>query len=53
MNVQATPTPLKGKDASYEQSVEGPEAQAQPSMATLATEENTCRKVLIRGEWRS
>ena len=49
--VHTTPTPLKGKDASSEQSVEGPEAKAQPSMATPATEEDTCPKVLIRGEW--
>ena len=40
-SVQATPTPLKGKDASSEQSVEGVEGKAQPSMATRAREENT------------
>ena len=50
-NVQATPTPLEGKEASAEQSVESPEATPQPSMAT-PTEEDTCPKVLIRGEWR-
>ena len=49
-HVQATPTPLEGKEASAEQSGEGPEAKAQPSMAT-PTEEDTCPKVLIRGEW--
>ena len=32
--------------------MEGPEAKAQPSIATLAIEEDTCPKVLIRGEWR-
>ena len=47
MSVHATPTPLK--DA--EQSVEGPQAKAQPSMPTGATED-TRPKVLIRGEWR-
>ena len=31
--------------------MEGPEAKAQPSMATHAIEEDTCPKVLIRGEW--
>ena len=46
------PSPPKGKDASSEQSVEGPEAKAQPSMATPATEEDTRPKVLIHGEWR-
>ena len=51
-SVQATPTPLKGKDASSEQSVEGPEANAQPSMATPTTKEGTRPKVLICGEWR-
>ena len=50
-SVQATPTPLKGKEASAEQSVESPEAKPQPSMAT-PTEEDTRPKVLIRGEWR-
>ena len=50
-SVHRTPTPLKGEDASSKQSVEGPQAKAQPSMATLATEEDTCPKVLIRGEW--
>ena len=49
--VHATPTPFKGKDTSSEQSVQGPEAKAQPSMATPATKEDTCLKVLIRGEW--
>ena len=47
-SVHASPTPLN--DA--EQSVEGPEAKAQPSMLTLATEEDTRPKVLICGEWR-
>ena len=51
-SVQATPTPLKGKDASFEQSVEGAEPKAQHSMAAPATEEDTHPKVLIRGEWR-
>ena len=31
--------------------MESPEAKPQPSMAT-PTEEDTCPKVLIRGEWR-
>ena len=43
-SVQATPTPLEGKEASAEQS--GPEASPQPSMAT-PTEEDTSPKVLI------
>ena len=51
-SVQATPTPLEGKEASAEQSVESPEAMPQPSMATPTEEEDTCPKVLIRGEWR-
>ena len=46
-SVHATPTPLK--DA--EQSAEGPEAKAQPSMPTPATEEPS-PKALIHGEWR-
>ena len=46
----ATPTPLEGKEASTKQSVERPEARAQPSMAT-PTEEDTRLKVLFRGEW--
>ena len=50
-NVKATPTPLKGKEASAEQSVESPEARPQRSMAT-PTEEDTRPKVLIRREWR-
>ena len=50
-SVQATPTPLQGKEASAEQSVESPEARPQPSMAT-PTEEDTRPKVLIHGEWR-
>ena len=50
-SVQATPTPLEGKEASAQQSVESPEARPQPSMAT-PTEEDTRPKVLIRGEWR-
>ena len=49
-SVHATPTTLEGKDASAEQSVEGPEAQAQPSMAT-PTEEDTHPNLLIRVEW--
>ena len=44
-------TPLEGKETSAEQSVDGLEAKAQPSMAT-PTEEDTYPKVLIRGEWR-
>ena len=32
--------------------MEGLEAKAQPSMPTPATKEDTCPKVLIRGEWR-
>ena len=48
-SVQATPTPLEGKEASAEQSVESPEARPQPSMAT-PTEEDTRPKVLIRGQ---
>ena len=47
---QATPTPLEGKEASAEQSVESPDARPQPSMAT-PIEEDTRPKVLIRGEW--
>ena len=50
-SVQATPTPLEGKEASAEQSMESPEARPQPSMAT-PIEDDTCPKVLIRGEWR-
>ena len=50
-SAQATPTPLEGKEASAEQSVESSEARLQPSMAT-PTEEDTRPKVLIRGEWR-
>ena len=49
-SVQATPTPLEGKEASAEQSVESCEARTQPSMAT-PTEEDTRPKVLICGEW--
>ena len=45
------PPPLEGKEAPAKQSVEGPEAKAQPSIAT-PTEEHTRPKVLIRGEWR-
>ena len=54
VHFRATPTPLKGKGASSEQSVEGPEAKAQPSMATLATQEDTSPKTSqpICGEWR-
>ena len=48
-SVHTTPIPLKGKDASSEQSVKGLEAKAQPSMAT-PTDEDTRPKVLIRGE---
>ena len=33
-SVQATPTPLEGKEASAEQSVESPEARPQPSVDT-------------------
>ena len=47
-SVHATPTPLQ--DA--EQSMEGPEAKPQPSTPKPATEEDTCPKVLIRGEQR-
>ena len=50
-SVQANPTPLEGKGASAEQSVESPEARPRPSMAT-PTEEDTRPKVLIRGQWR-
>ena len=50
-NVQATLTPLEGKEASAELSVESPEARPQPSRAT-PTQEDTRPKVLIRGEWR-
>ena len=38
-SVQASPTPLEGKEASAEQSVESPEASPQPSMATTTEEE--------------
>ena len=48
-SVQATPTPLEGKEASTEQSVESLEARPQHSMAT-PTEEDTCPKVFIHGE---
>ena len=51
-SVQATPTPLEGKEASAEQSVESPEARPQPSVDTPTEEEDTRPKVLIRGEWR-
>ena len=51
-SVDATPGPLKGKQASAEQSVESSEARLQPSMATPA-EEDTRPKVLICGEWRT
>ena len=51
-SVQATPTPLEGKEASAEQSVESPEARPQPSMATPTEEGDTRPKVLIRGESR-
>ena len=51
-SVQATPTPLEGKEASAEQSMESPEAKPQPSMATAEEEEDTRSKVLIRGELR-
>ena len=50
-SAQASPTPLEGKEASAEQSVESSEASPQTSMATL-TQEDTRPKVLIRGEWR-
>ena len=50
-SVEATPTPLEGKEASAEQNVESLEARLQPSMAT-PTEEDNRPKVLIRGEWR-
>ena len=51
-SVHATPTPLEGKEASAEQSVESPEAETQPYMAT-PTKEDTRPKVLIHGEWRN
>ena len=51
-SVHATATPLKGKDASSKQHVEGPEVKAQPFIATAATEEDTRPKVLIHREWR-
>ena len=50
-SVEATPTPLEGKEAFLEQSVESSEARLQPSMAT-PMEEDIRPKVLIRGEWR-
>ena len=31
--------------------MQGLEAKVQPSMATRPTKEDTCPKVLIRGEW--
>ena len=49
---KATSTPLEGKDASAEQSVESPEARPQPSVDTPTEEEDTRPKVLIREEWR-
>ena len=51
-SVQATPTPLEGKEASAKYSMESLEARPQPSMATPTEEEDTRPKVLIRGEWR-
>ena len=45
------PTPLEGKEASAEQSMESPQAMTQPSMAT-PTQEDTHPKVFIHGEWR-
>ena len=48
----ATPTPLEGKEASAEQSLESPEARPQPSLATPTGEEDTRPKVFICGEWR-
>ena len=51
-SLQGTPTPLEGKEASAEQSVESPEARPQPSVDTPMEEEDTRPKVLIRGEWR-
>ena len=50
-SVEATPTPLEGKEAPAEQTLEGPEAKAQRSMAT-PTEEDIRPKVLIRAQWR-
>ena len=50
-SVQVTLTLLEGKEAPAEQSMEGPEAKVQPSMAT-PTEEDTRPNVLIHGEWR-
>ena len=49
-SVQATPTSLVGKEALAAQRVEGPQAKAQPSIAT-PTEEDTCPRLLVRGEW--
>ena len=46
------PIPLKGKNASSGQSMEGPEADTQLCVATAGTEEDTSPKVLIRAEWR-
>ena len=51
-SVQATPTPLEGKEASAEQSVESPEGRPQPSMASPTEEEDTRPKVVMRGEMR-
>ena len=50
-SVRATPTPLEGKEASAEQTVESPEAKPQPSMAS-PTEEDARPKVLICAERR-
>ena len=51
-SVQATPTPLEGKEASAEQSVESPEPRPQPSVATPTEEEDRRPKVPICREWR-
>ena len=43
-SVEATPTQLEGKEAFAEQSVEGPEAKAQPSLATPTKEDTSTKK---------
>ena len=44
-DVLPPPPPPKGRDATSGQSVEGPEVEDQPSMATTAREEDTRPKV--------
>ena len=50
-SVQATPTPPEGKEAPAEQSVEGPEAKAQPSGATPTEEDTSPWRVAQGAGW--